>query len=595
MIPGNDSNEEPMHPKPMIAAFVRRSAFLAGRRTLISLMGILLVSHCAFRRDPGSARAGEVDAQNAVGRHGMVVSVSAPASDIGLSILKKGGNAADAAVATAFALAVTHPAAGNIGGGGFMVLHPARGGEPEVIDYRETAPALATKTMFSPNDSLYGCKVVGIPGTVRGLALAHQRFGKLPWKDLVMPAAKLAEDGFVIEKALASSLNGILTSSRNYPELQKAYGPASGARRWRAGDRLVQADLAATLRLIALNGPDAFYQGPIADKIVAEMKSGGGLISADDLRGYRAQRRQPIHGTYRGYDVYAPPPASSGGICLVEMLNILENFDLKSQGRWSPQTVHLMIEAMRRAYCDRARYLGDSAFTSIPAHLVTKEYGHKLAGEINRKRATSSANLAPDVELASEGDSTTHFSVVDSDGMAVANTYTLERSYGSRVVVKGAGFLLNDEMTDFNWRPGYTDRHGTIGTVPNQIAPGKRMLSSQTPTIVARNGKVLLVTGSPGSRTIINTVLCVLINILDFDMDVRAAVDAPRIHHSWFPDTVSFEGSDSRPDLVKALRRMGHSVHSSSQGDAHSIHVDPRTGQFIGAADRRIAGSARGY
>jgi len=476
-----------------------------------------------------------------------------------------------------------------------MVVHPAHRGEPEVIDYRETAPALATKTMFSPNDSLYGCKVVGVPGTVRGLALAHERFGKLPWKELVMPAASLAEDGFLIEKLLASSLNGILASSRNYPELQRVYGPASGGRRWRAGDRLVQKDLAATLRAIALNGPDAFYQGPIADKIVAEMKSGGGLISADDLRGYRAQRRQPIHGTYRGYDVYAPPPASSGGVCLAEMLNILENFDLKSQGRWSPRTVHLMIEAMRRAYCDRARYLGDSAFTSIPAHLVSKEYGRKLAGEINRKRATLSADLARDVELAREGDSTTHFSIIDSDGMGVSNTYTLERSYGSRVVVKGAGFLLNDEMTDFNWRPGYTDRHGAIGTEPNQIAPGKRMLSSMTPTIVARNGKVLLVTGSPGSRTIINTVLCVLINVLEFDMDARAAVDAPRIHHAWFPDSVSFEGADSHPDLVKALRRMGHSVHGSSQGDAHSIYVDPRTGQFIGAADRRLAGSARGY
>jgi gamma-glutamyltranspeptidase/glutathione hydrolase len=559
------------------------------------LTGIVLILACGSRGGPGAAQAGDADAQNAVSRHGMVVSVSAPASDVGLSILKKGGNAVDAAVATAFALAVTHPAAGNIGGGGFMVIHPARKGEPEVIDYRETAPALATKTMFSRDDSLYGCKVVGVPGTVRGLALAHERFGKLPWKDLVMPAVKLAEDGFTVEKALASSLNGILASSRNYPELQRVYGPASGTRRWRAGDRLVQKNLAATLRAIASSGADAFYQGPIADKIVAEMKSGGGLISADDLRGYRAQHRQPIHGTYRGYDVYAPPPASSGGICLVEMLNILENFDLKSQGRWSPQTVHLMIEAMRRAYCDRARYLGDSAFTNVPANLVTKEYARKLAGEISRKRATPSADIAPDVKLAREGDSTTHFSVIDSDGMAVSNTYTLERSYGSRVVVKGAGFLLNDEMTDFNWRPGYTDRHGAIGTEPNQIAPGKRMLSSQTPTIVARNGKVVLVTGSPGSRTIINTVLCVLINVLDFDMDVRAAVDAPRIHHPWFPDSVSFEGADSYPDLVKALRRMGHSIHNSSQGDAHSIYVNPQTGQYYGAADRRLAGSARGY
>jgi gamma-glutamyltranspeptidase / glutathione hydrolase len=574
----------------------RSSPRLSSRLPPSLLTGIVLILASVSCEGPVAGRAGAADdGYNAVARHGMVVSVSAPASDVGLSILKNGGNAVDAAVATAFALAVTHPAAGNIGGGGFMVIHPAMKGEPEVIDYRETAPAAATKTMFSRDDSLYGCKVVGVPGTVRGLALAHERFGKLPWKDLVMPAVKLAEDGFIVEKALASSLNGILASSRNLPELQRVYGAPSGTRRWRAGDRLVQKDLAATLRVIALDGADAFYQGPIAVKIVAEMKSGRGLISVDDLRGYRAQHRQPIHGTYRGYDVYAPPPASSGGICLVEMLNILENFDLKSQGRWSPRTVHLMIEAMRRAYCDRARYLGDSAFTNIPAHLTTKEYGRKLAGEINRKRATRSGDLAPDVELAREGDSTTHFSVIDSDGMAVANTYTLERGYGSRVVVKGAGFLLNDEMTDFNWRPGYTDRHGAIGTEPNQIAPGKRMLSSQTPTIVARNGKVVLVTGSPGSRTIINTVLCVLINVIDFDMDVRAAVDAPRIHHPWFPDSVTFEGMESYPDLAKALRRMGHSIHNSSQGDAHSIYVDPRTGEYSGAADRRLAGSARGY
>jgi gamma-glutamyltranspeptidase / glutathione hydrolase len=573
-----------------------RSGRLTARsRALVALISVLLIFPSASPPVWGDPRPDGTDAQNAVSSHGMVVSVSAPASEVGIAVLKRGGNAVDAAVATAFALAVTHPAAGNIGGGGFMLIHPGHRGEPEVIDYRETAPALATKTMFSRDDSPYGCKVVGVPGTIRGLASAHERHGKLPWKDLVLPAVKLAEDGFLVDRVLASSLNRIRGSARGFPELQRVFAPPGEASRWRTGDRLVQKDLAATLRLIALDGANAFYQGPIADKIVSEMKSGGGLISADDLHGYRANNRPPIHGTYRGYDVYAPAPPSSGGVCLVEMLNILESFDLKSLGRWSPATVHVMIEAMRRAFCDRARYLGDPALTSIPTHLVTKEYARKLAGTIQRGQATPSADLARDIPLAREGDSTTHFSVIDADGMAVANTYTLEQSYGSRIVVKGAGFLLNDEMTDFNWRPGFTDRKGTIGTEPNQIAPGKRMLSSQTPTIVARNGKAVLVTGSPGSRTIINTVLCVLVNVLDFDMDIRAAVDAPRLHHQWFPDVVNFEGVNAYPDLVKALQQMGHTIKWSSQGDAHSIRVDSATGRFIGAADRRIAGSARGY
>jgi gamma-glutamyltranspeptidase/glutathione hydrolase len=528
-------------------------------------------------------------------RQGMVVSVSAAGSEVGVGILKKGGNAVDAAVATAFALAVTWPAAGNLGGGGFMVVHPAGGRQPQVIEYREAAPAAATKTMFAADDSWYGCKVVGVPGTVRGLALAHERFGKLPWKELVLPAAALAEDGFIIDRALASSLNGILGSPPTFAELKRVYGPPGGAARWRAGDRLVQKDLAATLRLLADHGPDAFYRGPIADKIVEEMPSGRGLITKQDLAGYRANICQPVHGTYRGYDIYAPPPPSSGGVCLVEMLNTLENFDLRKQGRWSPDTLHLLIEAMRRAYCDRARFLGDPAFDSIPPHLTSKEYARKLAHGIDLGHATPSASLAPDIPLAREGDSTTHFSVMDGEGMAVANTYTLERSYGSRIVVKGAGFLLNDEMTDFNWRPGFTDRKGAIGTEPNQIAAGKRMLSSQTPTIVARNGKVVLITGSPGSRTIINTVLCVLLNVIDFHMDLQAAVDAPRLHHQWFPDTVLFEGVDQYPMAVERLREMGHTVRGERQGDAHSIWVDPKSGQYQGAADHRISGKAAGY
>jgi gamma-glutamyltranspeptidase / glutathione hydrolase len=555
---------------------------------------VLLIVAVSAWFAPVASRAQEKAAEY---RNGVVVAVSPHGADVGLAILKQGGNAVDAAVATAFAMAVTYPAAGNIGGGGFMLVHPVPGkGEPVVFEYRETAPAAATNDMFKPGASLHGHRTVGVPGTVRGLALAHQKFGKLPWKTLVLPAAALAEDGFIIDQSLAKSLNGILTKAKDFAELQRVFGKKDG-KAWAAGDRLAQPDLARTLRIIAEQGPDAFYTGPIADQLVAEMRSGGGLITKDDLAGYKAMERRPIHGTYRGSDVYAPPPPSSGGICLVEMLNILENFELKKHTRFAPQTMHLMIEAMRRAYCDRARYLGDPAFTKIPEHLTTKEYATKLASQINLAKATRSDDLAKDIPLVNEGDSTTHFAVIDKDGMAVANTYTLEQGYGSRVVVKGAGFLLNDEMMDFNWRPGHTDRKGVIGTPPNQIAPGKRMLSSQTPTILAKDGKVRLITGSPGSRTIINTILSIVVNVVDYEMDIQTAVDAPRLHHQWFPDVARFEGVPAHKETIARLKMLGHSVQPSQgrQGDAHSIWVNPETGGYVGAADRRIHGKAAGY
>jgi gamma-glutamyltranspeptidase/glutathione hydrolase len=528
-------------------------------------------------------------------RHGLVVAVSPLGADVGRDILLGGGNAVDAAVATAFAMAVTYPAAGNIGGGGFMLVYPPGGeGGPLLFDYREKAPQAASRTMYTKRDSWYSAKAVGVPGTVRGLALAHKRFGKLPWKDLVMPSVRLAEEGFVIDSALAGSLNWIVGSSSESPELRRVLGK-EGTATWEAGDRLVQKDLARTLRLIAEKGPDGFYKGAVAELIAAEMKRGGGLITTDDLAAYQAKARAPIHGTYRGYDVYGPPPPSSGGTCLVEMLNILENFDMHQHERFAPQTLHLMIETMRRAYCDRARYLGDADFVKVPDFLTSKAYARKLARSIDLHKATRSEDLAKDIPLKGEGDSTTHFSVIDGDGMAVANTYTLERSYGSRIVVKGAGFLLNNEMMDFNWFPGETTRSGGIGTEPNQIAPGKRMLSSQTPTIVTKNGKVVLITGSPGSRTIINTVLCIILNTIDYGMDIQAAVDAPRLHHPWFPDTASFEGTGDHADAVRCLESMGHAVRGTRQGDAHSIALDPKTGKYIGAADHRINGKVSGF
>ncbi|HZU36705.1 MAG TPA: gamma-glutamyltransferase, partial [Gemmataceae bacterium] len=456
----------------------------------------------------------------------------------------------------------------------------------------------AFTTMFKKNDSMFGCKPVGVPGTVAGLAMAHKRFGKLPWKEVVLPAVRQAEDGFVMDKALARSLNRIVRDCNDFPELRRVYGkpgPSDDRASWQAGDRLVQSDLARTLHLIAERGAAAFYQGPIAEQIVAEMQRGHGLITARDLVGYSAHARKPIHGTYRGYDIYGPAPPSSGGIALVEMLNILENFDLHKQGRFAPETLHLMIETMRRAFCDRARYLGDTDFVQVPAFLTSKHYARKLAHGIDPNHATRSADLAQDIPLAREEQNTTHFSIIDQDGMAVSNTYTLEQSYGSRVVVHGAGFLLNDEMNDFNWYPGVTDRKGRIGTPPNQIAPGKRMLSSMTPTIVAKDGKAALVTGSPGSRTIINTVLCVVVNVIDFHMNIQAAVDAPRLDQEWFPDRATIEGKNAYPEVIKRLKAMGHKIRGARQGDAHSIWIDPRTGLYHPAADHRLDGKADGF
>jgi gamma-glutamyltranspeptidase/glutathione hydrolase len=551
-------------------------------------------------------------------KNGMVVAVSPPAVDVGVEILKKGGNAVDAAVAVAFAMAVTWPEAGNIGGGGFMMVHPGRDAPkdaaPVCIEYRETAPAAATRDMFAKGEHKYGHKVVGVPGTVRGLALAHFKFGRLPWRELVAPAAKLAREGFELDAATAKSLNGVLKTSATQPEfaeLRRVFGRPGGGE-WQAGDVLVQPDLAWTMQMIAAHGPDEFYLGSIADKIVYEMYTGRGLMTKGDLAAYRSRLRETVRTRFRGCDVYGAPPPSSGGICLTAMLQMLESENLAKLERWSSEAVHLRIEAMRRMYFVRALFLGDSDFAGggfmawdlfTPQALLRSverrgfDDGLKF---VPRNRATPSVDLTKhiNIPIAEDSPNTTHFSVIDRDGMAVANTYTLEHSFGSRIVVKGAGFLLNNEMLDFNPIPGRTDRTGRIGTEPNTVAPGKRPLSSQTPTIVAKDGKVVLVTGSPGGRTIINTVLCVVLNVLEFEMDIQAAVDEPRLHHQWLPDKVRFEPAvkEKYPELIKKLEAMGHVVEiGGRQGDAHSIWVDPKTGTYHGAADRRIAGKAAGW
>jgi gamma-glutamyltranspeptidase/glutathione hydrolase len=541
-----------------------------------------------------SARKAEGEEDVVRGRKGMVVAVSPPGAEVGAAILKSGGNAVDAAIATALAMAVTYPQAGNIGGGGFMLVYPPKG-EPTVIDYREIAPKAAHAKTFTKDDTWYSHRAVGVPGTIRGLALAHQKFGSKPWKELLAPAINLAEKGFKVDRQLAESLNWFIASSAASKEAVRVLSP-DGKSSWMPGDLLVQKDLAATLRRIAEEGPDAFYKGVIADQIAAEMKEGKGLIVKTDLEGYAAKARPAIHTTFRGHDVYGAPPVSSGGVTLALMLNMLEPMNLRARGRWSPETLHLLIETMRRAYAMRARYLGDSDFVEVPiAKLTSKEYAAELAKTIDPKHATKSEDVARDIPLSPESENTTHFSVIDGSGMAVSNTYTLERSYGSGIMVRGAGFLLNNEMGDFNWFPGVTTRSGTIGTEPNQIAPGKRMLSSQSPTIVVKDGKVRIVTGSPGSRTIINTSLQIVLNVVEFDMNPREAVDAPRLHHAWFPDVARFEGTYQYPEVVKTLEALGHTIQSTRQGDAHTIIVDPKTGEFIGVPDRRINGKAAGF
>jgi gamma-glutamyltranspeptidase/glutathione hydrolase len=540
-----------------------------------------------------------------------VVCQEGNAAEAGREVLKRGGNAIDAAVATAFALAVTHPAAGNIGGGGFIVARLAGTNEVVTVDFREMAPKASTLTMYLGENRLpkpghrEGPKAAGVPGTVRGLGLAHAKWGKAAWADLVKPAAKLAREGFPVSQTLAISLNAQIFPREtlepgavpedlgtqrdrlgDFEASVAAFKKPDGTR-WKAGDLLIQRDLADTLDRIAAQGPDEFYTGLTARKIVAHMEKLGGVIALDDLAAYQAKVRSPIHGTYKGFDVYGMGPPASGGILIVEMLNILEHFDLKSDGPKSPKTLHRVTEAMRRGFYNRATEIADPDFVTVPVEkLISKAYAGELAKSIGEK-ATPSASLAPFPILSPEGTHTTHLSTIDAAGNAVALTYTLEEGYGSKSVVEGAGFLLNNEMGDFNLVPGRTETTGRIGTAPNVIAPGKRMLSSMSPTIVMKDGKVRLVTGSPGGRTIPNTTLWVILNVLEFGLTPRQAVDSPRTHHQWFPDVLNLEGQTWPTETRDALTALGHKLKIlGSQGDAHTIAVDP-DGTIHGVPDLR--------
>jgi len=524
-------------------------------------------------------------------KKGMVISSSAIGSEIGAQVLRDGGNAIDAAVATAFALAVAHPAAGNIGGGGFL-LYRSASGDAVAYDFRERAPSGSSPTMFLKNGQ-YDFDVhhnsylsVGVPGTTAGLYLAWKDHGKLSWKRLVEPAVKLARDGFPVSIGLAESLSGILDEMKRYPASMAQFSKSGVT--YEAGDILRQRDLARTLQRIADQGPAGFYEGETALLIEKEMKEHGGLITREDLKAYQPKKRTPIRGRYRDYKIIAMPPPSSGGVALLEMLNIVEGYDLKGDGYASARTVHWIVEAMRRAFADRAQYLGDSDFNpQMPIErLISKQRAADLRVTIRENRASKSSPT--EFSWPVEGNQTTHISVVDGQRNAVALTYTLEYSFGSRIVVPGAGFLLNNEMGDFNAGPGLTTSDGLIGTPPNLAQPGKRMLSSMTPTILEKDGDVFMVTGSPGGRTIINTVLLTILNVVDFGMNAQDAVNAGRFHHQWLPDRITFERFAFSPDTLALLRTKGHElVQGGNQGAAEVIIRDPASGILEGGVDPR--------
>jgi gamma-glutamyltranspeptidase/glutathione hydrolase len=576
--------------------------FLAAKRCSI-FTAIALFVACGMPAGAQEQRRGfytppAADASHAVAaEHGMVVAQEKVAARIGADVLKRGGNAVDAAVATGFAMAVTYPRAGNIGGGGFMVIHSAQRGEDVTIDYRETAPAATTPTIFlgadgkpdiaKSRDSALG---IGVPGTPAGLALALQKYGsgKFTLAELLRPAIELARNGFVLADDSADTLPEWYKRLARWPSSAKIFSRPDGTS-LREGDTLVQTDLAATLSAIAEQGPSGFYQGPVAEKLVKAIADAGGIMTPDDLKSYQPVIRAPVRGTYRGYDIVSMPQPSSGGVVLLETLNILEGFPMTDMKQGSVPSLHVLIEAMKRAYADRARYLGDPAFVSAPvATLISKDYAAKQRAGIDLDHAkpwTDALSATP----PREGSNTTHFSVVDHFGNAVSNTYTLNFSYGVGLVADGTGVLLNNELDDFTAAPGASNAYGLVGFEANLPGPGKRPLSSMSPTIVLKDGKPVLVTGSPGGSRIISTVLQVIVNVLDYRMDVASAVAAPRLHHQWLPDEVRIEHGFP-DDVIAALKAKGHTViEPMGQTSANSIGVT--ADGLLGAPDPRSRGA----
>ena len=554
-------------------------------------------------------------------RHGIVASTNEVASRVGVEVLKRGGNAIDAAIAVAFALAVTHPAAGNLGGGGFMMIR-LKDGRTTAIDYREMAPAAATRNIYLDKNGnviegnggpIEGYRASGVPGTVRGMELALKRYGsgKLTWTQLVEPARRLAANGFTVSRSLAKSLRTRRDITRGgetieedheylskYPETKRIY--LNNGNFYNEGDLFRQPDLAATFARLQRGGPNEFYEGQTARLIADDMKRHNGLMTLDDLRGYVAKEREPLRGNYRGYEIVSMPPPSSGGAVLIEMLNILEGYDLKKMDWASSDRYHLMTEAMRRAFADRAEYMGDTDFVKVPiAGLIDKKYAAQLRSTINSERASSSEQVKAGKPLGYESEETTHFTVVDAEGNAVANTYTLNNSYGSAVVAKGTGIIMNDEMDDFAAKPGTPNLYGLIQGERNAVAPRKRPLSAMTPTFVLRkDGSLWFTVGSPGGPTIINTALVVITNVIDYGMNIQQAIDAPRIHHQWLPDELVYEPFGLSGDTQKALQARGHKLIKKPRylGDCEGIMIEEKTGIRLGATDpRRSDGLAVGY
>jgi gamma-glutamyltranspeptidase/glutathione hydrolase len=574
---------------------------IAGRRKIlatIALAAFLIVPATAQERGRGAYTPPAADTIHSIAaEHGMVVAQEKISARIGADILKQGGNAVDAAVATGFAMAVTYPRAGNIGGGGFMVIHLRERGEDIAIDYRETAPGATTPEIFLGPDgkpdnakSRDSALSIGVPGTVAGLALALEKYGsgKFTLAQLLQPAIMLARDGFVLSDDMADTLPAISRRLARWPASAKIFSRADGTS-LRQDDTLVQADLAATLTAIAEQGPRGFYQGPVAEKLATAVREAGGIMTSDDLKSYQPIIREPVRGTYRGYDIVSMPLPSSGGTVLLETLNILEGFPLGEMKQGSAASLHLLIEAMKRAYADRARYLGDPAFVNAPTTaLMAKDYAAKQRASIDLDRATPASDVLA-IKPPREGSNTTHFSVVDSLGNAVSNTYTLNFPYGVGLVADGTGVLLNNELDDFTAAPGASNAFGLVGYEANLPGPGKRPLSSMSPTIVLKDGKPILVTGSPGGSRIISTVLQVIVDVLDYHMDVAAAVAAPRLHHQWMPDEVRIERGFP-DDVLAALKAKGHQiVEPMGQTSANSIAINESG--LLGAPDPRTRGA----
>ncbi|MDG4555770.1 MAG: gamma-glutamyltransferase [Candidatus Contendobacter sp.] len=534
-------------------------------------------------------------------RHGLVVSQEALASQVGLDVLKEGGGAIDAAVAVGFALAVTLPQAGNLGGGGFLLVHDAARKQTEAVDFRETAPAAVDRDFYLNEKGevdetrlRHSHQAAGTPGTVSGLALAHARHGRLPWRRLVEPAIRLAERGFPVSPELAQSLWEVRERMAPWPASRKAFFKADGSA-YAPGETLVQSDLAASLGQIAEQGAKAFYEGEIAQKLVADQQAHRGAITLADFKNYRAVVRAPVRGTYRGYEIAAMPPPSSGGVHLVQILNLLETWPLGELGHNSAATIHRLAEAMKLAYADRSEYLGDPDFVAVPvAGLTAKTYARELVAKIDLNRARPATDIKPGQPQRFESGQTTHYSVVDRDGNAVAVTYTLNFPYGSGIVAAGTGILLNNEMDDFAAKPGVPNAYGLIGGAANAVGPGKRPLSSMTPTLAFKDGQLLLVTGSPGGSRIITTVLQVLSNVIDHRLNLAEATVAPRVHHQWLPDELRVEEGLS-PDTVRLLEGLGHKVVvREAMGVAQSILRAPE-GWYGFSDPRQPGGLAAGY